>query len=145
MITVTITIIKNEVDVLAGVKYSKQREAILDYLRSTKEHPTAEKVYHELRKEYPRLSLGTVYRNLNLLAVSGEILRLNCGDGTDHFDASTAPHYHFVCRQCGRVIDLDMPSIAHIDKTAAKNFNGNVEGHRIYFYGKCEQCCYNKV
>ena len=68
---------------MAGIKYSRQREAILAYLHSTKEHPTAEKVYMELRAQFPKLSLGTVYRNLNLLAESGEILRLSCGDSTD--------------------------------------------------------------
>ncbi len=62
---------------MAGMKYSRQREAILAYLHSTKEHPTAETVYTCLKQENPKLSLGTVYRNLNLLAVSGEIQRLS--------------------------------------------------------------------
>ncbi len=138
--TVIITIIKNEVNALAGIKYSKQREAILTYLKSTKEHPTAEVVYSELRMEYPRLSLGTVYRNLNLLAECGEILRLNCGDGTDHFDAVVWPHNHFICKKCGRVMDLDMPSLEFIDERAAENFAGNIQGHQIYFYGQCKDC-----
>lgn len=125
---------------MVGIKYSKQREAILTYLRSTKEHPTAEMVYSELRVEYPRLSLGTVYRNLNLLAECGEILRLNCGDGTDHFDAAVRPHNHFICKKCGRVMDLDMPSLEFIDEKAAENFSGNVQGHQIYFYGECKDC-----
>lgn len=138
--TVIITIIKNEVNALAGIKYSKQREAILTYLKSTKEHPTAEMVYSELRMEYPRLSLGTVYRNLNLLAECGEILRLNCGDGIDHFDAVVRPHNHFICKKCGRVMDLDMPSLEFIDEKAAENFGGNIQGHQIYFYGWCKDC-----
>lgn len=125
---------------LAGIKYSKQREAILTYLRSTKEHPTAEKVYSELRMEYPKISLGTVYRNLNLLADCGEILRLNCGDGTDHFDATIAPHYHFICEGCSRVLDLEMPSIEFIDEKAAENFDGKIKGHQVYFYGECKSC-----
>lgn len=125
---------------MAGTKYSKQREAILAYLHSTKKHPTAETVYQELRKEYPRLSLGTVYRNLNLLSESGEILRLNCGDGMDHFDATVEPHYHFICRKCGCVLDLDMPSIEFIDEEAGRNFDGEVEGHQVHFYGRCKEC-----
>lgn len=140
LITVTVTIIKNEVNELAGIKYSKQREAILTYLHSTKEHPTAEVVYTKLRETNPKLSLGTVYRNLNLLADSGEILRLNCGDGTDHFDATTEPHYHFRCEKCGKVLDLDMPSIDHIDEVAAERFDGEVHGHEVYFYGICKKC-----
>lgn len=125
---------------MAGIKYSKQREAILAYLRSTKEHPTAETVYTRLRTEYPRLSLGTVYRNLNLLAECGEILRLNCGDGTDHFDAMIKPHCHFICRRCGRVQDLEIPSLDLIDEKAGENFEGKVEGHQVYFYGMCKKC-----
>lgn len=125
---------------MAGIKYSKQREAILTYLRSTKEHPTAETVYSKLREEYPHISLGTVYRNLNLLSDSGEILRLDCGDGMDHFDATVAPHYHFICKSCGRVLDLEMSSIESIDEKAAENFEGKIEGHQVYFYGRCKGC-----
>ena len=78
---------------MAGLKYSRQREAVLVYLRSTKSHPTAEQVYQKIREEFPKISLGTVYRNLNLLADCGEILRLNCGDGVEHFDATTQSFY----------------------------------------------------
>ena len=125
---------------MAGIKYSKQREAILTYLQSTKSHPTAETVYMTIREEFPKISLGTVYRNLNLLAECGEILRLDCGDGIDHFDATVAPHHHFICRACGQVLDLDMPSIDEINDTAAEKFDGQIEGHQIYFYGKCKKC-----
>lgn len=125
---------------MAGLKYSRQREAVLVYLRSTKSHPTAERVYHELRREFPRISLGTVYRNLNLLADQGEILRLNCGDGVEHFDAITQPHNHFICRHCGKVLDLDIAPFEHIDTEADEKFPGRIEGHEIYFYGTCEDC-----
>lgn len=125
---------------MAGTKYSRQREAILAYLHSTKEHPTAETVYSKLRIEYPKLSLGTVYRNLNLLAESGKIMRLNCGDGMDHFDATVCPHNHFICKGCGKVMDLDMPSLEFINERAAENFGGRIQGHQIYFYGKCKDC-----
>ena len=125
---------------MAGLKYSRQREAVLHYLRSTKSHPTAENVFTEIRKEFPKISLGTVYRNLNLLVEHGEIIRLNCGDGVEHFDATIAPHNHFICRRCGAVIDLEMNSIDRINQEANKHFSGEVEGHEIYFYGSCEKC-----
>lgn len=125
---------------MAGLKYSRQREAILTYLRSTKSHPTAETVYFQIRKEFPRISLGTVYRNLNLLAEQGEILRLSCGDGVEHFDATVRPHQHFICRNCRAIIDLEMPSIDSIDEVADENFSGKIEGHEIYFYGTCNNC-----
>ena len=71
-----------------------------------KDHPTADVVYHSLRADFPNISLGTVYRNLTLLADLGEIARLRLGDGVDHFDADTSRHYHFICSECGSVLDL---------------------------------------
>ncbi len=125
---------------MAGIKYSKQREAILAYLHSTTEHPTAETIYTNLKQENAKLSLGTVYRNLNLLAASGEIQKLCCGDGTDHFDATVAPHYHFVCEECGKVMDLDMPQIAFADEKAMDKWIGEIHNHQVFFYGLCKKC-----
>ena len=93
-----------------------------------------------MRTKIPNISLGTVYRNLNLLADTGEILRLQVGDKTDHFDYDTSPHHHFVCKKCGAVMDLAMPSIDSVMETAALGFNGTIEGYDIYFYGTCEAC-----
>lgn len=81
---------------MAGIKFSRQRQAIMDYLMSTTEHPTADTIYANVKEQYPNISLGTVYRNLNLLADEGQILRLSCGDGSDHFDGTIEPHYHFL-------------------------------------------------
>jgi Fur family peroxide stress response transcriptional regulator len=125
---------------MAAMKYSRQREAILLYLRSTTSHPTAEKIYRIIQKEFPKISLGTVYRNLNLLADKGEILRFNCGDGVEHFDATIEPHNHFICRKCQCVLDLQTSSMDHVDKEAEKDFSGEIEGHVVYFYGICSKC-----
>lgn len=123
------------------LKYSKQREAIKRCLIGRTDHPTADIIYLEVRKEFPNISLGTVYRNLTLLSDIGEILRLRIGDGIDHFDGNPMPHYHFVCRECKQVIDLDIKaaeSIVNIDKI---DFDGNITGHFTYFYGDCPECC----
>lgn len=122
------------------MKQSKQRNAILDYLHSTTSHPTADTVYENVRKTIPNISLGTVYRNLNLLADTGEILRLTCGGSRDRYDGCTKPHYHFLCRECGSVSDLEMDSLAHIDVIAGAGYQGKVEGHVAYFYGVCPAC-----
>ena len=90
-----------------ALKYSRQRQVIFDFLMTRKDHPSAEVVYQNVRQEYPNISLGTVYRNLSLLADMGEIQRLRVGDGIDHFDADTSEHYHFVCSECGCVTDLN--------------------------------------
>lgn len=125
---------------MSTVKFSKQREAIKLYLQNNKTHPTATKIYEDLREEFPNISLGTVYRNLNFLAEKGEILKISCDDGSDHFDGNPKPHYHFICRKCHCVTDLSVPSLDHIDVLAAANFGGTIEGHVTYFYGICEEC-----
>ncbi len=125
---------------MATLKYSRQRELIKDFLMTRKDHPTADIVYRNVRKQNPSISLGTVYRNLTLLADIGEISRLNVGDGVDHFDADTSPHYHFVCTECGSVTDLEMDSIENILETARANFEGHIAGHVTHFYGTCSNC-----
>ena len=122
-------------------KHSRKRDAILDCIRRTKCHPTADWVYQQLKPEIPDLSLGTVYRNLTLLADMGEIQRLRVGDGVDHFDADTTRHYHFICTECGSVIDLEMDSIDSITEIAGMNFDGRITGHFTYFHGICGDCC----
>ncbi len=125
---------------MAAVKYSRQRESIKRYLMGTKAHPTADMVYQGVREEYPNISLGTVYRNLNFLVEQGEALRLTCGDGSEHYDGNPEPHYHLMCNQCGRVLDLEMPSLEHINTLAAAHFDGTVEGHSVLFFGACPEC-----
>ena len=123
-----------------NLKHSRQRDSIMEFLRERKDHPTADVVYMNVRKTFPNISLGTVYRNLTLLADIGEISRIRVGDGVDHFDADTSPHYHFICKECGSVIDLEMEDMTDINETANKNFSGLIEGHITYFYGKCGNC-----
>ncbi|MCM1326852.1 MAG: transcriptional repressor [Bacteroidales bacterium] len=125
-----------------ALKRSKQRDMIKAFLMERKDHPTADVVYMNVRKQYPNISLGTVYRNLTLLSDLGEIKRLRVGDGVDHFDADTSPHYHFVCTECGSVTDLDMPSIDSIVDIAGADFDGSITGHVTYFYGTCGNCAH---
>lgn len=122
------------------MKYSRQRESIKEYLLQSKEHPTADTVYMHIRKTYSNISLGTVYRNLNLLAEQGEILKINCQDGCDRYDGNPQAHYHFLCTQCGRVLDLEMESIDHINVIASAGFGGKIVGHTTFFYGFCPEC-----
>lgn len=119
---------------------SRQREEIKEFLMGRKDHPTADVIYTNLRMQDPNISLGTVYRNLNLLAEIGEIQKLRVGDGVDHFDADTSEHNHFVCQRCGRVMDLEMDSIRSILETASARFPGQIDGYHAYFYGTCEEC-----
>ncbi len=124
---------------MAIVKHSRQREAILNELRSRKDHPTADELYFSLKTEYPNLSLGTVYRNLNLLADEGIILKIS-SDGADRFDATADNHYHFQCTKCGRLYDIDYPVINGIENEAQKIAGGKITSHQLTFIGICENC-----
>ncbi|MDD6573217.1 MAG: transcriptional repressor [Thermoflexaceae bacterium] len=128
---------------MAVLKYSRQREAIKNYLMSTKVHPTADMVYGKIREEYPNISLGTVYRNLSLLVEIGEAVKVPSFDGCDHFDGDTSPHYHFLCTECGRIVDLDenmVTGLEEMNKKVNENFNGTIDGCAIHFFGKCPEC-----
>ena len=130
---------------MASLKYSRQRESILQYLSATHSHPTADMVYMHVKEEFPNISLGTVYRNLNLLADIGEIIKIPTPDGGDRFDGRTDSHYHVICRDCGNVFDLELDDSfdQFIDKTAGEKFDGVIESLNILFYGKCAECCSN--
>lgn len=122
------------------LKYSRQREAIVNFLATRKDHPTADVVYEHIRSEYPNISLGTVYRNLALLSEIGEITKLSYGTGADHFDGNTKPHYHFVCTECNAVSDIELSSVPDFTQFADSDFNGNIAGYCLHFYGKCPAC-----
>ena len=125
---------------MATLKYSRQRESIKEFLMTRTDHPTADVVYHHLREVYPNISLGTVYRNLSLLADLGEIQKIHTGDGADRFDGQVHQHYHDVCTRCHKVMDLDMDYLSQIEQEAATHFQGRILGHVTNFYGICEEC-----
>ena len=127
-------------DKTTRIKYSRQRDAILSFLKTRKDHPTADLVYQEIRQTIPNISLGTVYRNLSQLSERGEILRLSCDGKTDRFDADTHPHYHFLCTNCGCVEDIDLSYISSLDLTANENFSGKICSHSVLFQGYCQDC-----
>ena len=122
------------------IRRTKQREVILNVLRSTKSHPTADWVYQEVRKELPHISLGTIYRNLKTLTEIGEALELSYGSTYSRFDGNPDNHYHFVCEQCGDVSDLKLPIQEQIQQEAAETIAGEITHHRLEFYGTCSSC-----
>lgn len=121
-------------------RQSKQRDKILQILRSTSIHPTAAWIYEQLREEYPSLSLGNVYRNLNILVEQGEILELKFGSTFDRYCANVNPHYHFICESCGSIADLDMPIEVRLNQDVEQATRYKVNKHRLEFYGICEDC-----
>ena len=122
-------------------KRSKQRERMLELLGQTEIHPTADWLYYQLKKEFPSLSLGTVYRNLNILVEQKLIQKLPFGSTYDRYEVTKNPHYHLVCENCGRVQDFNMPQYyMEINEQAQKMSGFNISRHRIDFFGTCEKC-----
>ena len=122
-------------------KKSRKREAMLAALRATTEHPTAEMLYNTLKLEYPELSLGTVYRNLSVLAEEGMVVSVAHVNGQERYDARTEPHAHFVCRGCRRVLDVFLPDVVSaLYGEVDVRFGFLTEGHTLTLHGLCDRC-----
>ncbi len=123
-----------------ALRSSRLRDRILTLLRGTGAHPTADWLYARLKREHPRLSLGTVYRNLGILIDLGLVKKVHSGSAFDRFEARVAPHYHLVCTGCAAVRDLEMPVYRDIDDRAGTMTDFRIQGHRIEFFGLCAAC-----
>jgi len=119
---------------------SKQRNKILEILKNTNIHPTVDWIYDKLKKDFPKLSIGNVYRNLNILVEQKLVRRMDFGSTFDRFDAVRAPHYHFICEHCGAVIDLDLSYDDKLNQKAMDSSGCKVHDHKIQFYGLCDKC-----
>ena len=118
-------------------RYSQQRERIYQAVRDSREHPTAQMVYDALRPELPKLSLGTVYRNLQQMASEGRLVQL---DGpVARFDAVLETHTHLRCACCGQVVDGVLPCDAALDRAAMAE-GWTITGHSLTFTGICPAC-----
>ena len=120
-----------------ALKYSRQRQVIKDFLMTRKDHPTADVVYMNVRQEYPNISLGTVYRNLKLLADEGVIITLETEDKRLHYDGDLSRHSHFICSHCGKIIDLFKPSKTPVQ---ISEMGLKVTGEKCVYYGQCADC-----
>ena len=125
------------------MRESQQRDVVLAVVRSTMDHPTAEWVYRQARRSLPRISLGTVYRNLKKLASAGLIRELHTGGAGGHaarFDGNTGRHYHIRCLGCGRLNDLPISVDKHLEEEAGRAMNYRILGHQVEVHGLCPLC-----
>ena len=126
------------------VRHSKKRDAILELMRGTACHPTADWVYQGIREIYPDISLGTVYRNLNQLCEERLVWRVGVVDGHERFDADTTPHAHFFCDRCGVVLDLpDNAPTKNYVKSLSEQYGFVVWSHEFKLHGLCQSCSKN--
>lgn len=125
---------------MAIARRSVKREAMLSLLRSVDCHPSAEWVYERMRRDYPDISLGTVYRNLRQLEGEGLIISVGVVNGQERFDGNTAPHGHFVCSGCGAVMDVEVPEDDGVTAYAERALGVRVRGRDVRLWGTCREC-----
>lgn len=124
------------------MNYSRQREIIFDTLRRHAIHPTAERLYNIIKGEQPDSNIGiaTVYRNLRRMANSGSIKKISGLEDAEHFDHNTHTHYHFLCKKCNRVFDIDAKVAPEIIENTQKETGFIIDSYDVVFHGICKDC-----
>ncbi len=123
-----------------ALRMTRQRQVIIEELRKVKSHPTADQIYERVRRRLRGISLGTVYRNLDLLSERGVILKLDLAGSQRRYDGNTDSHYHVRCMGCGRVDDAGVEPVAELDKASRKVSGYRIIGHKLEFIGICPGC-----
>lgn len=125
--------------------FSRKRLAVIRTLRSTTVHPTAEWVCEQVRKDFPDISLATVYRNLKEFCQEGSAISVGVLGGKEHFDGCTEPHAHFLCQECGAVLDIDTEIVGEDTLQRLQDMIPlEVESTNLLFRGTCPQCAAQK-
>ena len=128
-----------------GIKRNTvQRQIVLEALQKLNTHPAIEGIYAEIRKEHPAISKTTVYRNLRKLADCGIIRQISLPDGLERYDKCAGQHYHFRCKDCGHIFDVDIEHFAGVNDIVREKYGFQVDGHEVVFTGVCLKCGNNK-
>lgn len=123
-----------------NLRMTAQRKVILEALQQDDTHPSADEIYHRVRRQLPRISLGTVYRNLEILSDLGTIQKLELGGTQKRFDGNPSRHYHIRCTCCDRVVDAPMDWMPDMERRLEGTSGYRVLGHRLEFLGLCPAC-----
>jgi len=126
-------------------RMTPQRKVILEALQQVNTHPSADEVYEMVRKRLPRISLGTVYRNLEMLSELGEIRKMEFGGPMKRFDGNPTDHYHIRCVCCDSIVDAPMPQMAGLDHAVDVTTGYRILGHRLEFIGICPDCAESPI
>jgi len=121
-------------------RITKQRQVILEELRKLNTHPSADEIYKVVRRRLPRISLGTVYRNLEVLSALGKIQKLELSGSLKRFDRNTKKHYHIRCVRCNRVDDAPIAPLNQLENDLYKATVFEIIGHNLEFIGLCPEC-----
>ena len=118
---------------------TRQRRVVYEAIKSTRTHPTADWIFDRVRAEMPKISLGTVYRNLSVLKDEGTVREIYGSDRRAHYDADLSPHAHFICTECGQIWDVF--GVPEVDWRRHKELVGcEVTEQRLDFQGRCAAC-----
>lgn len=136
------TRVQNALDQLKinGVRITPQRHAILTFLMESMGHPTADEIYRALEPRFPSMSVATVYNNLKMFLEAGMVRELTYGDNSSRFDADVSDHYHVICQTCGKIKDFNYEPLTEVERKAEQSTGFRVFGHRMEFYGVCNDC-----
>ncbi len=122
------------------MRYSRQREQIYEYVRGSRQHPTAQMVYDALKEAMPKLSLGTVYRDLNQLSDAGRLKKILFPDGSSRFDGTMQSHSHIVCLGCGRVSDVTVEGLSELERAIERDTAFRLNSYELVMHGVCADC-----
>lgn len=124
----------------SNAKVTPQRVAVLEYLLHPNTHPTADEIYKAIKSRFLNISLATIYNNLNTLCKNGLARELTFGNASSRFDGNTTNHYHIICSNCGKMVDLHYPLLKEIEAFAEQTTDFEVNDHQLDIYGKCSTC-----
>lgn len=119
---------------------TSQKNAIFEWLMGVKTHPSAQEVYEGVKEKLPNIGVATVYRNLDKLVEEGKIKEFDFGENKKRYDGTVHSHQHFVCTQCGRVIDMELSKLLNIEETVEKVQCHSVESYELELRGVCSSC-----
>ena len=129
-----------------GHKITPQRLAIVQIIAESEGHPSVENIYDQIKKDFPTMSLATVYRNIVIIKSLGEVLELGFPDGSNRYDGNKPyPHPHVICIKCKKIVDPDLDSLDEIKKEVALETNFKILNHRLDFFGLCSDCMTNNL
>lgn len=124
-----------------GHRLTPQRVAILRVLAASEGHPSVERIYEQIRPEFPTTSLATVYKTVTLLKEMDQVIELGFADGSNRYDGNKPyPHPHLICTVCGEICDLDGPDVDEIVRRVARDSGYQIHSHRLDLYGICAKC-----
>jgi len=129
-----------------GHKITPQRMAIAKILAKSQGHPSVENIHARIKKDFPTMSLATVYRNIVLIKSLGQVLELGFPDGSNRYDGNRPyPHPHVICIKCKKIVDPEVDSLDEMTKEVALETNFKILNHRLDFFGICSDCMEEKV